>query len=98
MRSLAVSVKRRVSETIFSKVGFAIPLFNHRSSGKFNESERQRVHAITESGWFGAVVEDMAQMRVTQSARNRCTSHIERRVGAFVHILLGNWLPEAGPA
>ena len=28
VRSLAVAAKRRISETIFSKVGFSIPLFS----------------------------------------------------------------------
>jgi IS30 family transposase len=40
----------------------------------------------------------MAEMWVAQPARSRCASHTELRVRAFLHILLRNRLPEAGPA
>src|SRR5580700_10925444 len=69
-----------------------------RESGEFDETERQRVHAVAESSWPGAVVEDVAEMRVAEAAGNRGALHAERRVRDFEHIFLGNRLPEAGPA
>ena len=71
---------------------------NFPRSGELNETERQRVHAVAESGRFGTVIEEMAEMCVAQPAQNLNASHIERKVGVFAHILLGNRLPEAGPA
>jgi hypothetical protein len=34
------------------------------TSGELDETERQRIHAIAKSGWFGTIIEDMAEMRI----------------------------------
>ena len=59
--------------------------------------QRHRVHAVTQAGRRGAVFKHVAQVRITQVARNLIPLHAERTVGAFDDIDLGDGPPEAGP-
>src|SRR5215831_3270113 len=69
-----------------------------RRSGELHKSERQRVHAVAKTGWFGTVVEHMPQMGIAQATRNCSAGHVGGSIRALVDIFLRNRLPEAGPS
>src|SRR5208337_1451914 len=58
----------------------------------------RRVHAVAQAGGLGAVVEDVAQVRVALGAQHFVAGHTDAAVGLVLHVLLGDRLPEAGPA
>ena len=45
-----------------------------------------------------AIVEDVAEMGVTESTGNFGAHHSEAAVGGFANIFLGYWCPETGPS
>ena len=62
------------------------------------ETQRGGVHAVAETGGLGAVVEDVAEVRVTFCARDGGADHTERNVANLSNIFPGDRLPEARPS
>ena len=58
----------------------------------------ERIHAVAEAGRRGAVVEDVAEVAVAQSATDGGAHHHQRAVDGFDDVLIGDGLIEAGPA
>src|ERR1039457_6990039 len=63
-----------------------------------HEVERGRVHAVAQAGGLGAVIEEVAQVRVTLDAPHLRALHADAAVGVDLDVLFGNGRPEAGPA
>lgn len=63
-----------------------------------HELQRQRVHAVTQTGRTWAVVEDVAEVALATRAAHFGAQHAETGVAEFDHIVPGNRLPEARPA
>ena len=59
--------------------------------------QRNRIHAIAQSGRLGAVVEDVAEMRAAPRASNFGTLFSDAVVRFFIHILAMQYLKEAWP-
>jgi hypothetical protein len=57
-----------------------------------------RVHAVAQPGGGGSVIEDVAQMSITQAARDCGADHHEASVDGIDHVFRRNGLPEAGPS
>jgi hypothetical protein len=62
------------------------------------EPHGSRIHAIAETGWPRAVIEEMAKMSIALTAGNSRALHPQAHIPYFNDILLGNRLPEAWPA
>ena len=67
------------------------------SSGR-HKSHRCRVHAITQTGRTGTVIEDVAKMRVALAAGDSRALHPYAHISRLDDILLGDRLPEAWPS
>src|SRR5690606_33934982 len=67
-------------------------------SGGGREAQRRGIHAVTQSGRLGAVVEHVAQVRIATCTCDLGADHAEAEVAALAHVFGGDWLPEAGPA
>jgi hypothetical protein len=67
-------------------------------SGEFCETHGCGVHAVTESGWAGSVVEDVAEVGVAEAAGDRGADHEHGAVGCFEDVFGGDGLPETWPA
>ena len=57
----------------------------------------RRVHAVPQTRWWRAIIENVSQMRVTPSARYG-RPHTETRVFRLRNIFPGNRLPKTWPA
>jgi hypothetical protein len=68
------------------------------SSYSLREAQRGGIHAVAEVGWFGAVVEDMAEVGIAFGAGNRGADHAEGCVADFGYVFAGDGCPEAGPS
>ncbi len=66
--------------------------------GALDELHRHRIHAVAQAGGPRAIVENMAQMRIATGADHLGAHGTETGVGLLDYILLGNGLPETGPA
>jgi hypothetical protein len=64
----------------------------------FGKSHCHRIHAITQTGWTRAIVEQVPQVRVTQPARNSCSHHEQGVVRGFQDIVFRDGRPKARPA
>ena len=62
------------------------------------EPHRSRIHAVTETGWTGTVIEDVTEVSVALAAGDRRSLHPQAHVAYLDDVLLGNGLPEARPA
>lgn len=63
-----------------------------------SELQRGSVNAITQAGWFGAVVEDVAEVRAAACAFDLGADLAEASVNFLNYILSIHRLPKAGPA
>ena len=63
-----------------------------------DEAQGGGVHAVTQSRRFGAIVEDVTEVRIAFGARDSGTNHPESTVANLRHIFFGDRLPEARPA
>src|SRR5580692_5649054 len=70
----------------------------HSCLAQLYESHRCRVHAVTQPRGSGAVIEDVAQMRIAQSAGNGRANLHQASIDSIHNILLRDGLPEARPA
>jgi hypothetical protein len=61
------------------------------------ESHRSRVHAVAQTGGTGTVIEDVAKMSVTLTARNSSALHPQAHIAYLNDVLLRNGLPETRP-
>src|ERR1700733_3527392 len=68
------------------------------ASGAWCEVQGHRVHAVAQPGRPRPVIEDVTQVRVTAPARYGGALHSQAVVTALHDVLLGDRLPEAGPA
>src|ERR1700679_900938 len=64
----------------------------------FGEFHGYRIHTVAHAGGAGAVVEDMAKMRVAEAAGNCGADHAQADVRGFRDIFLCDGSPETGPA
>src|SRR5260370_35932509 len=62
------------------------------------EGEGGVVHAIAQAGGGGAVVENVAEVGVAETAGDFVTGHAETVVSGNKNVFLRDWRPEAGPA
>jgi len=62
------------------------------------ELEGGGVDAVPQPRWFGAVVEDVPQMRPAVPALDLGTPHEQTVVGHLLHALFLDWGPETWPA
>src|ERR1700761_4547629 len=68
------------------------------ADGSLNEIERSRIHTIAQAGGSGAVVEDVAEVRIAFGALHFRAGHAVAVVGQILYILRRNGLVKAGPA
>src|SRR5258705_100188 len=68
-----------------------------RPALRLREPERDGVDAVPQAGGFGAVTEQVAQVRVAAAARH-LTLHGARAGLAVHHVFFGDGLPVAGPS
>src|SRR5579862_9322199 len=62
------------------------------------EAKSQRVHAIAQTGGFGAVIEDVTEMRVAEGADDFVAAHSKTQIYFCGDVFFGDGRPEAGPA
>jgi len=63
-----------------------------------DEGQGGGVHAVTQAGGTRAVVEDVAEMGVALGTLHLIANHTEADIAIGLDVLLGDRLPEAGPA
>ena len=69
-----------------------------RRSHLLHEAERGGVHAVAEPGGFGAVVEEVSEVRVAFGAGDCGADHTKSRVADFGYVLFDDGSPVAGPS
>src|SRR5438270_13743408 len=67
-------------------------------SESLHEAQRRGVHAVAQSCGVWAVVEDVAQMRITLGAGYCGAYETESCVANFCNVFFCDHLPEAGPS
>jgi hypothetical protein len=65
---------------------------------RFGEAHGYGVHAVSEAGGLGAVIEDVAEVGFAATAGYFGAGHAEGSVGGLNNIFFGDGLVEAGPA
>lgn len=63
-----------------------------------NKLQRGGIHAVTQIGRLGAIIENMAQVRLAFGTRNGVTTHPQAYVAAGADIFLGDRRPKTGPS
>jgi len=88
---ICLSVQSEV-QLIFAAIGdfpVAFPVYEPQGRG---------VHAVTQTGWFGPVVKNVAKVSPATCTMHFRTGHKQLEVGFGADMAGRNWCKEAGPS